>query len=82
MDPCANRSGSDRSDMDSDWSRSEFVLGRNGFVREPIWIGSARHGFGLGPLWIFTGPTWMRARTDLDRIGPIWIRIGSVMDLY
>ena len=68
--------------MDSGWSRSEFVLARNGFAREPIWIGSARHGFGLGPLWILTGPTWVRARTDLDQIGPIWIRIGSVMDLY
>ena len=33
MDSCANRSGSDRSDMDSDWVRSGLVLARHGLVR-------------------------------------------------
>ena len=29
----------------SDWVRSGVVLTRHGFVREPIWIQSARSGF-------------------------------------
>ncbi len=82
MDSCENRSGADRPDMDSDLIRSGLVLTRHGFVREPIWIGAARYGFGLDPFWICIGPKSTRARTDMDRSGPMWVRIGSVLDLY
>ena len=81
LDSCENRSGSDRPDLDSGWIRYGLVLARHGFVREPIWVGAVRSGFGLDLLWVCIEPTSIRVRTDMDRVGPTWVRIGSVLAL-
>ena len=49
VDSYENRSGLVRPVMDSEWVRDGRALTRHGFVREPIWIGSVRSGFGLDP---------------------------------
>lgn len=70
--------------MDSGWIRSGFVFNRIRLAREPIWIGAARYGFGLGSVldlyWTDIDSRENRygsERSDMDSVlGPSWICIA------